>query len=949
MCGMILLTGATGFLGSQIARLVLRDTNHRLAVLVRGKDEVDARRRLERVWCGWPETIGAAEGRVRVICGDLSLPLLGIDATVYSELACGLTHIIHAAAELQLDGNLDALRRINVDGTAKLLELARRAHTDHGIERFAHVSTAYVAGRRTGEVSEGDLLDSYGFNNTYEQTKFEGERLVRQAMAKVPVSIFRPGMVVGDSLTGEIQSFNTVYVPLRLYLAGKLGLVPARPDMPVNIVPVDYVAHAIAALSFDRRAVGRTFHLTVTQERLPRTRDLLGFARSWAAESLGKAPPCARFVPLNASVAGPIAKRLGVPGSLLSYFSERRTYRRDNVDSLLGPYAPDWQAILPKLLEYAVQRGFLHCSGRTVHEQLVHRLQSKKLPLRIHDLAEGKSSRPRSGADMCREIGEAVGALRAMGVTSGDRVALVGLNSSRFLSLDTAIGLTGAVSVPLYYTSPIHEIEEILRASGARLLLVGAPEVLARVGKIRFPAPIASFCNAPLPVDLSGRVLSWEAFLRKGAAAQTNTNGARSAVCAEAVRREHSGRFAPHAPVGFSELATLRFTSGTTGLPKGVTFRHGQVLWLAEIMSSLLPWKARISPARYLSFLPMNHVVEGILGAYAPSYLTAPVDIFFLEDFHALSRALPRVRPTVFFSVPRFYDKVWDRFATSAAGRLYSGLPQHGRGKVFRRALRPFLRMLLLRQAGLDKCAQLIAGSAPCPEGLLEKFRELGIEIHNAYGLTEAPLVTLNRFGANRLGTVGVPLPGTQVRLAHDKEVLIRGPQVTTGYFGGCADSIIRDGWLHTGDLGEVTSEGSLLIRGRKKEILITSYGKNIHPVKIEGMLRRIPGMKEAMVVGDNRPSLSALLWIKDQAVTAGALEEIDRSICRVNGEFSHPEQVKRWAILTESPTIDNGELTGNLKLRRQAVLSRRTEVVDMLYDMQTVRIPGVLHIGEGG
>jgi long-chain acyl-CoA synthetase len=315
--------------------------------------------------------------------------------------------------------------------------------------------------------------------------------------------------------------------------------------------------------------------------------------------------------------------------------------------------------------------------------------------------------------------------------------------------------------------------------------------------------------------------------------------------------------------VGFSDLATLRFTSGTTGAPKGVTFRHSQVLWLAETVASLMPWKARTNPARYLSFLPMNHVVEGILGTYAPSYLPAPVDIFFLEDFHALSRVLPRVRPTVFFSVPRFFDKVWERFAQSFAGRLYLALPCRGFGGALRKSLRPLLRISLLRRVGLDRCSQIIAGSAPCPENMIEDYRELGIEIHNAYGLTEAPLVTINRHGANRLGTVGIPLPKTQVRIATDGEVLVAGPQVTAGYFNGSSEDIFKSGWLCTGDLGELDPDGNLIIRGRKKELLITSYGKNIHPVKIEGMLRQIPGMAEAMVVGDNRPSLSAFYGLR--------------------------------------------------------------------------------------
>jgi long-chain acyl-CoA synthetase len=934
MGGVIFLTGATGFLGSRIARLILESSDHQLAVLVRGKDDADARRRLDRVWYGWFGTERIAGKRVRVIRGDLSLPFLGIDPAEYSFLVRAVTHIIHAAAELQLDGDLDELRRVNVEGTAQLLSLALQAHKDHGIERFAHVSTAYVAGCRTGEVFEEDLLDSHGFSNAYEQTKFEGERLVRQAMTDIPVSVYRPGMVVGDSLTGEIQSFNTVYVPLRLYLTGRLRLIPARPDMPLNIVPVDYVAGAIARLVFDKRANGLTFHLTVEQRLLPKTKELLESARSWAADHLGNSLAPARFVPLHALAGSAIAGRLGVPACLLSYFSEERSYRRDNVERLLGSYVPDWHAILPRLLEYAVSKGFLRRAGRTVHEQLVHRLQSKSLPICIHDLVKGKISRQRSGTEMCREIREAAEALQAHGIGPGDRVALVGLNSSRFLSLDTAIGLIGAVSVPLCYTAPVTEIEEILRASDSRLLLVGAPAVLAHAGEIRVPVTIVSFCGSPLSTGYAGRILSWEEFLQNGSTAPAP-----------------AGRFAPEAPVAFSDLATLRFTSGTTGVPKGVTFRHGQVLWLAESLSSLLPWKARTSPVRYLSFLPMNHVVEGILGTYAPSFIPAPVDIYFLENFHDLSQALPRIRPTVFFSVPRFYEKVWDRFAKHPAGSRYLSLPSGGFRGALRRTLRPLLRRSLLRGAGLDRCAQLIAGSAPCPEGLLENFMELGIEIHNAYGLTEAPLVTLGRHGAYRPGTVGTPLPETQVRIASDGEVLVRGPQVTAGYFGSSAEDILRDGWLHTGDLGGLDAEGALILRGRKKEILITSYGKNILPLKIEGMLRRIPGLTEAMVIGDNKPALTALLWLTAGSVIPTALEEIDRSVRRVNDVLSHPEQVKRWAILADSPAIDSGELTGNLKLRRQAVLARRAEVVQMLYQRHRLgtkpQIRGVIHVGE--
>ena len=215
--------------------------------------------------------------------------------------------------------------------------------------------------------------------------------------------------------------------------------------------------------------------------------------------------------------------------------------------------------------------------------------------------------------------------------------------------------------------------------------------------------------------------------------------------------------------------------------------------------------------------------------------------------------------------------------------------------------------------------------------------------------------MTLNRLGENHLGTVGRPLPSTEVRIAPDGEVMVRGPQVSTWSSKAGTEPLLQEGWLHTGDLGEITPEGNLVIIGRKKEILITSYGKNIHPARIEGLLRQIPGMADAMVLGDNRPSLCALLWVNEGSATRQTLHAIDRAVAEVNDTLSHPEQLKRWAVLSELPGIENGELTGNLKIRRQAVLARRAAVVEMLYGREPRRDDrtdepaqpaGVLHVG---
>jgi long-chain acyl-CoA synthetase len=271
---------------------------------------------------------------------------------------------------------------------------------------------------------------------------------------------------------------------------------------------------------------------------------------------------------------------------------------------------------------------------------------------------------------------------------------------------------------------------------------------------------------------------------------------------------------------------------------------------------------------------------------------------------------------------------------------------------LLKRALGALLRWQTLRKAGLDRCAQLMAGSASCSEDLLHNFRELGIEIYNAYGMTEAPLVALNRLGANRLGTVGEPLPQTEIRIAEDGEVWVRGPQVMAGYFEGQSGGEIvqpfRDGWLLTGDLGCLSPEDSLILIGRKKELFKTSYGKYIQPAKVEALLRDIPGVSEAMLVGEERPYCVALLWVQEKTQDADAGQLIDRLVCQVNQGLSHPEQVKRWAVLADDLSIEAGDLTANLKLKRQAIARRLEDVVDCLYDGISPS-QAVLHMGAAG
>lgn len=773
----VLLTGASGFLGTQIARRLL-NSGHELIAVVRGGEP-----RLRRAWWDFADLRNA---EVEAVDADITAPFV----------APACTHVIHAAADIRFG----ASAAVNVAGTANVLAAARAMPN---LERFAHVSTAYLQGR-----------------NAYERTKAESERLVRES--GLPWTILRPGMIVGDSRTGEIKTFNTVYYFLRLYLTGRLRLIPVSRSFRIGIVPVDYVADACARLAFRAETVGRAFHLTCPESMQPTAGEMFDAVR----ECVPGGTPRALFVPL----------RLHRFAALAPYLSPHAPADRTETDSLLGPYTIGWRGYLPRLVDYAVSKSFLHRTGRTVHEQALARLAGRSLPVRCFDISGGRIV-PRGGESLGRDILAAAGALRAMGVEPGTRVSLIGPNSTRYLALDLAIGLAGAVSVPLYPGAPEAEIESLMAASGAKLLL-------------RVPSEV-----------------EWPAFLA----------GAAAGGCA--------------AP-SLGDIATVRFTSGTGGAPKPVEFRHDQLRWMAETVPSLVPWRDRTRPIRVLCCLPLNHVVGGILGLYSAFYAPAPVDIYFLDDFHCLASALRRVRPTFFFCVPRFYEKLRD-----AARRLPVG-------------------WLVRRRAGLDRCSLLVAGSAPVSRDLVDELARAGIDVHEAYGLTEAPLVTINRPGRNRPGTAGEPLPETELRIAGDGEVFVRGPQVAAS----------EAEWLATGDLGRI-EDGRLVITGRKKDVIITSYGKTISPERIEAMLRAVPGVVEAMLVGDGRPYCTALIWARPSP----AGRPLDGAIAAVNAQLAEPERVRRWAVAGDAPE-PGADLTSNLKLKRAAVARRYYVLIESLY-----------------
>ena len=357
-------------------------------------------------------------------------------------------------------------------------------------------------------MSEDDLTDAFGFGSPYEQTKYEAERLVRDAGSELPVTVVRPSMIVGDSRTGDIKTFNTFYTPLRLFLSGKLRIIPARRDLRVNIVPVDYVADAIVSLTFDPRAVGTTVHLTTPTDELPTAGDVLAFARRWARERLGARLRSPVFIPTGLRLGGRTVQLLK------PYFRERRRFLRDHADELLGPKVPDSHDYLPTLLEHATSHGFLHRSNRTVHEQVLFRLASRRLPVRFWDVgADGGQDHP-AAMEVRNEIAAAVAALHAMGVGAGTRVAIVGSNCTRYLVVDVAIGLVGGVSVPLYATTPPEDLDDVIRRSRSELLFVGAPALMERLDELATRVRIVSFCHVDSPVGRD--VIPWRSFLETG-------------------------------------------------------------------------------------------------------------------------------------------------------------------------------------------------------------------------------------------------------------------------------------------------------------------------------------------------------------------------------------------------------------------------------------------------
>ena len=542
------------------------------------------------------------------------------------------------------------------------------------------------------------------------------------------------------------------------------------------------------------------------------------------------------------------------------------------------------------------------------------------------------------------EVAGVAKGLVASGVQPGDRVGLLAKTRYEWTVLDYAIWSAGAVVVPVYETSSADQVAWILSDSGARALVVETAEHAATVDSVRDEAP-----------DL-GPV--W--VIEDGGLDQLTTAGADVSDDDLAARR---------ATLTSSSLATLIYTSGTTGRPKGCELTHANFLF--EIRNGITLLGNHLdSDGSLLLFIPLAHVLARVLQIGA---LDQRVVIGHTPDVKDLLGDLGRFQPTFLLAVPRVFEKVYNSAKATA--------DEGGKGKIFDRAAQVAVDwsraqdtggpgLLLRAQHGLfdrlvygklraaigGRCRGAISGGAPLGERLGHFFRGIGVTVYEGYGLTETTAAAaVNHDAAIRIGTVGRPLPGVDAAIADDGEVLLRGGVVMRGYWKNeqaTAESIDADGWFHTGDIGELDAQGFLKITGRKKEILVTAGGKNVAPAVLEDRLRAHKLVSQCIVVGDQRPFIAALVtldvealpaWLKsvgkDESMTPEQLREdpqliaeLDAAVADANKAVSHAEAIKKYRVLSEDFTEDNGTLTPSLKLKRAVVMKEFGTEVEALY-----------------
>lgn len=555
--------------------------------------------------------------------------------------------------------------------------------------------------------------------------------------------------------------------------------------------------------------------------------------------------------------------------------------------------------------------------------------------------------------ETARQVSLLSRALRGRGIQPGDRVALIAENRPEWLIADIAIMAAGAITVPAYTTNTIDDHRYILDNSGSKAVIVSTAKLAERVVPAASRAPTVEFVVAlEAPADQARpqvRTILWDDFLAEGAAAEDD-------VEAMAALRQRG------------ETCCIIYTSGTGGAPKGVMLSHGAILCNCQGAVEVLR-PLGLEDNSFLSFLPLSHAYEHSGGQFFPMAIAA--QIYYAEGADTLVANLAEAKPTIVTAVPRLYEVMH--------ARIVKGLEKMPafRRKLFGRALalgrkayehpgtltlaerieNKVLDLLVRKKVAQrfgGRLKAFVSGGAPLNYEVGVFFTALGVRLVQGYGQTEAaPVISANPVNRIKLHTVGPAMHGVEVKLGEDGEILVRGELVMLGYWGDpeATARTVRDGWLHTADIGRIDEDGYIEITDRKRDIIVVSGGDNVSPQKVEGFLTLEPEIAQAMVVGDKRPFIVALIvpdqdWAQGWAREKGKPAEmpaligdpefraaIQAAVEQVNKRLSGIERVRQFILAADPFTQDNSMMTPTMKIRRHVIREIHGERLNALYD----------------
>ncbi len=554
-----------------------------------------------------------------------------------------------------------------------------------------------------------------------------------------------------------------------------------------------------------------------------------------------------------------------------------------------------------------------------------------------------------SYAEFYNRVRDFAAGLKELGVGKGSRVALMAQNRPKWPIADLAIQSLGAATVPLYPTLEPEQVSHILGNSEASVFIVEDAELLGRLQEVR--ESIQNLCVIVMQDSFGDDEETVRRFRDVEKAGAENPFGSWESGWRHLERDDE---------------ATVIYTSGTTGLPKGVVLTHGNILANLEgILEALPVYEDDV----FLSFLPLSHVFERTCGQFYA--LSVGAMIYYAESIEKVPENLKEIKPTVVPSVPRLYEKMYDRVrstiseaptlrrklfdaAMNAGKRKYAVEREGGKvGRALGLQLKLYDRLVFgkLREAVGGQVRFFVSGGAKLNAEVGEFFYAAGVNIMEGYGLTEtSPVISCNRLEKPRFGTVGLPLSNLEVRLSEDKEILVRGPSITRGYLNNeeaNAESFTEDGFFRTGDIGEFDEAGYLRITDRAKNLIVLSTGKNVAPQPIETALVAAPHISQSIVLGDGRKYVAALIVPDYEAVRRSldteapdsqlAKDERVRALIEDDIEaatrgFAGYERLKRFALLPRELSQEEGELTPTLKVKLGVVREHYSEVVEKLY-----------------